>query len=175
MARRAPNHLYEHLPAEDIARLEAAGTLRSFPAERVLFAEGRPARRVFLLTEGQLTMSVGQGEECCVVGEVGPGELVGLSALLTEGARHEVSVTTASACSGLVLEREALLRLSGTRTMQLLQRHAIDTLLGRMQRNNAAVAEAWRVEQAGEEPEDAPAGASSGLRSFITRLLGGVK
>lgn len=78
---------------------------RDYPERSVLFAEGQPARGVFIVRSGRvkLTMASSNGRRM-VVEMAGPGEVLGLSATIS-GKPSEVTAETLTACRVSFIDR----------------------------------------------------------------------
>jgi CRP/FNR family transcriptional regulator, cyclic AMP receptor protein len=60
--------------------VEAAAKVVSYPADRLVFAEGRPADRLFGVVSGRVALALhAPGRGTLVVDTVGPGEVLGVS------------------------------------------------------------------------------------------------
>ncbi|MBZ5521255.1 MAG: Crp/Fnr family transcriptional regulator [Acidobacteriia bacterium] len=91
---RFENDLSTGLSKRDSVEL-AAGMLPVFyPKGGMFFLEGQPATGVFLLRSGRVKESVASNRgKIAIVRIIGPGTILGLSAVLTDGA-HESTVET---------------------------------------------------------------------------------
>ena len=90
----------------------AAGILPVFyPKGGMFFLEGQPATGVFLLRTGRVKESVASNRgKTAIVRIIGPGEILGLSAVLTDGA-HESTVETLEPSYADFVRKARFLRL----------------------------------------------------------------
>jgi CRP-like cAMP-binding protein len=133
---------------------QARTTQREFTAGEVLFEEGAPASGCHIVRQGRVQLSVGIREtERVIVESVGPGELVGMSALLGRKYRSKYEFTaTAMTCTStlFISSRELVRCLKAHPELRMLvltalsanvQRimHSVAALrLGRSRRSNTA-------------------------------------
>lgn len=77
------------LPYADLERLDRAMTVGEFPDEHEFVREGEKANDVFLLMEGEVSVTHRQGRsgETVEIKRMHPGELFGLIALIDHGRR----------------------------------------------------------------------------------------
>lgn len=98
-------HLLDKLPDELLTPLSEISRVEEFPAGAVIFRQGDPAKTVFLLTEGNVSLEIcAPGVGCRRILTVAPGELLGWSPALdldrmTATARA-LSMTRAIAADG---------------------------------------------------------------------------
>ena len=85
--------LFEGLPAEDLAALAAVAARRRLGDGEALFEQGQPARTLHVVVEGGLVLRAEADGRSVIVESLGPGDLVGWSAM-REGA---VTLSTARA------------------------------------------------------------------------------
>jgi CRP/FNR family cyclic AMP-dependent transcriptional regulator len=82
----------------------------TYPKDAVLFMQGEPPRRVFVLCDGQVKLSLCNGAgKTFIVRVAHPGELLGLSALIS-GTRYELTAETLETCRMNLVQREEFLR-----------------------------------------------------------------
>ena len=107
--RRVP--VLAHLSRRAIARVDGLTTQVSFPTGRELCRQGEIGRQAFILVSGTAVVT----RDGVQVAELGPGDVVGESALLGERYRN-ATVTATSDVSALVMsvrEFGTLLHLPG--------------------------------------------------------------
>jgi len=90
--------LFCHLGPEALARLDEIRQSVAYPKATELFAQGQPARGLFVLCAGRakLTTSSRSGRSL-IVRVAEPGEVLGLSAVMSN-TTHDVSATTLEPC-----------------------------------------------------------------------------
>ena len=98
------------LPAEDLAAVLEAATLRRFQGGFVLSREGSDAERLFLFLEGRGRMfaTTSKGEKVILLG-VFPGEPAGARAALRDPLKYLVSTETLVDSTVLIWNRSAFL------------------------------------------------------------------
>ncbi len=182
MASPAPNpRLFQNLSPAQVERIQALGRRIGFVKGRVVFTEGQPATEALLLTEGRLAMTVGEGDERCIVGDVWPGELVGERAFFDGAGVHQVTVTAAANSRALFLDRAAIAALEDSAALASIQQHMVRTLLRRLQGTDLAVRKAWQEVRAAEAkalvgdlpPAEERVPLVTSIRNIFNKLLGG--
>lgn len=80
------DHLFCHLGPEALARLESIRQTSVYPKGAVLFVEGQPCRGLFILCSGKVKLSTSSSQgRSMIVGIAETGEVLGLSAAMSEG------------------------------------------------------------------------------------------
>lgn len=102
--------LFQHSSAEDLAEVAALVAPRLVPAKTVIFREGDLADAMYVIRSGALEIT----REGRVVDRLGPGDACGIIAVLDQLPR-EVTATTVSECSLLVINGDALVQLLADR------------------------------------------------------------
>lgn len=111
---------------------------REFAAGEVLFHEGGPALGCYIVLKGQVQLSVGSGKNHMMVDSVGPGELVGISALL--GGKNGLTATAVVDTSTIFVSRRDLLRcLKAHPEIRMLVLTAMSGNVQRIMRQSAAM------------------------------------
>jgi CRP/FNR family cyclic AMP-dependent transcriptional regulator len=100
----------------------------TFPPNATLFVEGQTPRGVFLLCSGKVKLSTSSRDgKVLILKMAGPGEMLGLSAVIA-GGEYELTAETAMPCQVNYVAREPLLELlqrygeAGLRSAQALSR-----------------------------------------------------
>ncbi len=100
----------------------------TFPPDATLFVEGQTPRGVFLLCSGKVKLSTSSRDgKVLILKMAGPGEMLGLSAVIS-GGEYELTAETAMPCQVNYVAREPLLDLlqrygeAGLRSAQALSR-----------------------------------------------------
>jgi len=89
-----PDRVFENLPAGVLGALDAIKAVAAYSGGTELFREGHLARGVFLVCEGKVRLWVfSESGRKLTVRIAGPGEVLGLSAILSKGP-HEMSAET---------------------------------------------------------------------------------
>jgi CRP-like cAMP-binding protein len=113
----------------------------SFDAGECLARQGQPADSAFIIERGRaqvVTALPGGGE--CVVAELGPGSMLGETALLDSGVRS-ATVVAREAVDGYAIERDAFRMLLAQRNdaVQQIQRRITRLLCRRLRELNARI------------------------------------
>jgi CRP/FNR family transcriptional regulator len=100
----------------------------TFPPDATLFVEGQTPRGVFLRCSGKVKLSTSSRDgKVLILKMAGPGEMLGLSAVIS-GGEYELTAETAMPCQVNYVAREPLLDLlqrygeAGLRSAQALSR-----------------------------------------------------
>lgn len=105
-----PDRPFCDLPADALEAFDAIKSVNTYSRGTTLFHEGRPARGIFLLCNGRAKLSVcSEGGKRLTLRIVGPGEVLGLSALLS-GTSHEVTAELLDNSQVAIVKRKDLLR-----------------------------------------------------------------
>ncbi|HET7440519.1 MAG TPA: cyclic nucleotide-binding domain-containing protein [Terriglobales bacterium] len=98
------------MPADALRDFDAIKTISSYGRGATLFREGHPPRGLFLLCNGRAKLWVSsEGGKRLTLRMAGPGEVLGLSALLS-GRPYEVSAELMDNSQVAVVKRRDLLR-----------------------------------------------------------------
>ncbi|TWT77348.1 Global nitrogen regulator [Posidoniimonas polymericola] len=110
------SEIFRRLSAEQLARLEAQSTRRSFAPRSPLLLPSEATDNVFLLTEGLLKVAhvTGDGRET-ILGYIEPGELFGELAILNDADRDDYVEA---------VERSSVVALPAAEIRTLMSEHA---------------------------------------------------
>ncbi len=99
------HELFQGLTSSEAEVLAGASDLRSCAKEHVIFEHDAKGTHVFLLLEGRVRLWIptATGEYSVVAGQIGAGDLFGLSPLLGS-ARYTTSAKCAGPCEVLAIE-----------------------------------------------------------------------
>lgn len=98
------------MPADELQALDSIKTVTAYPRGTALFNEGRQARGIFVLCEGRAKLSVcAEGRKRLLVRTAGPGEVLGLSSVLS-GRPYELTAETMDSCQVVFVKRRDLLK-----------------------------------------------------------------
>ena len=97
--------LFESLTPDDLAALSARLEERTFAAGEAIFAQGDPGSTLFLIQEGGVEISVGQGKTRVVLATLFPGQYFGELSLM-DGAPRSATAAAAKASTLLALDRD---------------------------------------------------------------------
>src|SRR5919112_5620229 len=105
-----PDRLFCDMPADALQDFDRIKTSASHPRGATLFAEGRPARGIFVLCEGRAKLSISseQGKRM-MLRIAGPGEVLGLGATLS-GTAYEVTCELIDESQVVFIKRKDLTR-----------------------------------------------------------------
>jgi CRP/FNR family transcriptional regulator len=120
---------------DPLLRLGKIGRHVALPGRTILFIEGDPSKAVFVVCKGRLKLTTTSVEDrTMIVRLVGPGDLLGLSAVLTE-LPYEVTAETTEPCAVTRICRKDFLELVqsdseiGSKVAQVLAREYRETFL----------------------------------------------
>uniref|UniRef100_E6QN95 Transcriptional regulator, Crp/Fnr family n=1 Tax=mine drainage metagenome TaxID=410659 RepID=E6QN95_9ZZZZ len=102
--------LFCNLTPEALADFDSIGVLVGHSHGAKLFAEGDPARNVFVICSGQVKVfSSSRDGRIMILKIAGPGDLLGLNAVLAE-VPHEVTAETIEPCQVKTMRKEEFVR-----------------------------------------------------------------
>lgn len=102
---------YCSLPEDLLKSFSGHSHLTTYPGGAILFVAGQMPRGAFVLCSGKVKLSTTSKEgKVLVLKMVEPGEIIGLSAMIS-GEAYEVTAETVGPCLVNLVEREGLLRL----------------------------------------------------------------
>lgn len=73
------------------------------PAGRILFRDRMPVESLYLILDGELAVTLGEGEHTLSLGRSGPGEWLGEVSVLSGSMTASTMVTTVTPCRALKL------------------------------------------------------------------------
>jgi CRP/FNR family transcriptional regulator len=105
------NGWYCFLSQNVASALSQASHRTPYPGGAILFVEGQVARGAFILCSGKVKLTTTSKEgKVLIFRVIGPGETIGLSAMIS-GDAYQMTAETVGPCLVNFVEREALLRL----------------------------------------------------------------
>ncbi len=105
-----PDRVFCDLPSEALEAFDHIKEVCPSPRGTVLFEEGRPARGVYLLCDGRAKLSVcSEKGKRLIMRIAGPGEVLGLSACLSN-TPYEVTAETLDSTRVTFVRRKELLK-----------------------------------------------------------------
>ena len=129
---------FPDLPPRKVIQVLSIGAWATAPAGERLIEHGKPVDSLSLIVRGKVQVS----DDGRVLGDLGPGELVG-SALLLSGAVPEVDAVTMEPSRTVRWEAAILERYlnANPETRNLFQRHLSRDLAGKLRRLGAELSE----------------------------------
>ena len=126
--------LFAGLPADDLASLASAASRRVLADGEALFEQGQPAQNLYVVGRGSLVLRTGEGRSSVMVESLGPGDIVGWSAM-REGA---VTLSTGRASGGaevLAIPVEGIIALvtGGTAGSRVLFQRIVGLAAGHLE------------------------------------------
>jgi uncharacterized membrane protein len=100
--------LFESLSVEDLAALAARLEDVQIAADTIVFTEGEPGGRLFIIEEGTVEISIGEGKERVALATLVPGQYFGELSLF-DGSPRSATATTTKDCVLLALDRDDFL------------------------------------------------------------------
>ncbi len=118
VARLSQNNFLRSLGTEDVERLLQAAALRTCTADETVFAAGEMGTEVYIVVRGRVSVrhGSGAGSQAQQLAVLGPGELLGLAAVMLEEPRTADVVA---------LETTELLRIDSTAFMDIVARNPL--------------------------------------------------
>ena len=136
--------VFAGVPRRDLHELAALAEPTRFPAGAALFSEGEKAQMALLNLEGRVDASIGDGASARVVGQAGPGEIIGEQGLLGGGASRNATVRAIDPCACAILSADVLRRARDNQALVALEGRLLTTLASRIRHSNAVVQDTWR-------------------------------
>jgi CRP-like cAMP-binding protein len=136
--------VFADVPRRDLHELAVLAPPTRFPAGAALFSEGEEAQMALLILEGRVEASIGDGARARVVGQAGPGEIIGEQGLLGGSARRNATVRAVEPCACVILSADVLRRARDNEALVALEGRLLTTLASRIRHSNAVVQDAWR-------------------------------
>jgi CRP-like cAMP-binding protein len=123
--------VFHNLPPKKVLQVIGVGNWESVPAGARLIERGKPLESIALLVSGKVHVK----HDDRMLGELGPGSIVG-SALLLTGARSEVDAVTAEAARTIRWNAATLDRYldANPETRSVFQQHLARDLAGKLER-----------------------------------------
>lgn len=116
-----PDRVFCDLPAEALQAFDAIKSTTTVPRGATLFAEGKPARGIYVLCEGRAKLSVcSDTRKRLMLRVAGPGEVLGLSACMS-GRPYEVSAEMLDTSQVAFVRRKDLLHFLREHRVACLQ------------------------------------------------------
>lgn len=142
--RKAFPALADALGSANIDVLLQAVRPVALPAERVLFRDRMPVESLYLILEGRLGITVGEGEHTLSLGESTPGEWLGEVSVLSGSMAASATVTTLTPCRALKLHYQDFDRLirDNDEIANALLSNLINLLAARLRTSSAATGRA---------------------------------
>jgi CRP-like cAMP-binding protein len=135
---------FPDLPPRKVLQVLSIGSLATAPAGERLIEHGKPVDSLSLIVRGKVRVS----DDGRVLGDLGPGEIVG-SALLMSGAVPEVDAVSMEPSRTVRWEVAILERYlnANPETRNLFQRHLSRDLAGKLGRMSAELSEVSSLRQ----------------------------
>jgi hypothetical protein len=123
--------VFRDLPPKQTLQVIGVGTWRSASPDEQLLERGKPLESMALIVRGKVQVT----QNSRLLGELGPGAIVG-SALLLSGARSEVDAVTTAVTRTIRWNAATLERYldANPETRNLFQRHLARDLAGKLER-----------------------------------------
>ena len=105
-----PDRLFCDMPLEALQVFDKIKTVTDDPKTNVLFAEGRPAKGIFVLCDGRAKLSIcSESGKRLMLRIAGPGEVLGLGATMA-GTPYEVTAELMDASQVVFIKRKDLMK-----------------------------------------------------------------
>jgi CRP/FNR family transcriptional regulator, cyclic AMP receptor protein len=98
------------MPSDELQDFDEIKSIMSYPKGSTLFAEGRPARGIYVLCDGRAKLSIcSEDGKRLMLRVAGPGEILGLGASMS-GTPHEVTAELLDSSQVVFIKRKELLK-----------------------------------------------------------------
>lgn len=136
------------IPAVELGRAAATGEITQAKSGTSLFIQGTPGASCFILLSGAVELTRTHGASTWHIAKIGPGLILGLSALWDDGPRP-VSATTVDDCIVVEISREAFAQFDALcpSVADAILNEAIAKALDRTDRGGRHLAHALRSTQ----------------------------
>jgi CRP/FNR family transcriptional regulator, cyclic AMP receptor protein len=105
-----PDRLFCDMPGDALQAFDSIKTLSTYPKSTMLFAEGRPARGIFVLCDGRAKLSIcSENGKRLMLRIAGPGEVLGLGAAMS-GTPHEITAELLDSSQVVFVKRKDLMK-----------------------------------------------------------------
>ena len=105
-----PDRLFCDMPLDALQAFDTIKTLSTLPKSTLLFAEGRPARGIFVLCDGRAKLSIcSENGKRLMLRVAGPGEVLGLGAAMS-GTLYEVTAELLDSSQVVFVKRKDLMK-----------------------------------------------------------------
>ncbi|HQR03492.1 MAG: cyclic nucleotide-binding domain-containing protein [Proteobacteria bacterium] len=140
--RRFPDVAAE-LGPENLGRLLAACSMVRLPPGRRLFRDRMPVEALYLVLEGEMIASVGEGRQALTLGRIRPGDWLGEVAVLSGEMLASSTVTTDTHCRALKIHYQDFERLvlNDEEITHVLLGQLTDLLANRLRESIASAAQ----------------------------------
>jgi CRP/FNR family transcriptional regulator, cyclic AMP receptor protein len=128
-------NLFESLSTEELAGLSARLEEVQFPAGKVIFEQGAPGGRLFIIEEGAVDISYGTGKTALGLATLVPGEYFGELSLF-DGEPRSATARAARDCKLLALDHDDFVAFTSKRPDAALK--IMRELARRLRHTNAA-------------------------------------
>ncbi len=131
------------LGPDNLARLLEACVLVTLPPRRKLFRDRMPVDSLYLVLEGEMTVSVEDGRKTLALGKVKPGDWLGEVAVLSGEMLASTTVTTDVPCRALKIHAQDFERLviQDEDIAHVLLGQLVDMLAQRLRESAASAAQ----------------------------------
>jgi CRP-like cAMP-binding protein len=137
--------LLRGLPAADLAALAAAATRTTLADGDVLFEQGEPAATLYVVVSGGLVLRAAGNGRSVIVETIGPGDVVGWSAMREEATTLSTARATGST-SVIAIPVDLIVDLAsgGSSQARLIVRRLIDLAAGQLEASRAQLLQVGR-------------------------------
>jgi CRP-like cAMP-binding protein len=168
-------YIFKAVPRLSLEELVALAPPVQFAKDVIVFHQGAPTDVALLLIEGRLVATVEAGGEHQQVGDIRAGEIVGEQGLFLPGGRRSATVTTAEACTALLLSPKVMDHAASNPAIITLEQQLLGTMARRIRKTNQAIQQVWKSDTSGATTS-ATANRSAEpttLRQRLANLFGG--
>jgi len=159
---------FRKVPRSAVAGLAATCPVRAFDTRDEVLSQGAGTDAAYLVIQGMLEVSVETRRTWHHIATIGPGELVGESALFIRGVQRNATVMAHKPSYCLELTPSALSTLAGNPALAALELSLVAALSRRIRKTNLEIQGAWKQTHPDDFKENIQS--DEGPKTFAGRL-----
>jgi CRP-like cAMP-binding protein len=159
--------MFSSVPPEDLEDLTAALTVRQVEKGGDVFRQGDKGSKLYVIEEGEVTISVGEGTRNVVLASLFKGQTFGEMSLL-DGSPRSANATCPKATTLLELDRKHFVEFLKRRPLASI--YIMAELGDRMRATNDLMAR--QIAKSGAADQEAARGGLGGIADALCRVLG---
>ncbi len=163
------------LGPENVDKLLAVTTRLELPANRVIIRDRMPVDSLYLILDGEVSISVEEKGKAIKLGVIGPGQVLGEVSVLSGEQSASSTVTALTPVKMLRLRHQAFEDLTNYVVASVLLQHFVDMLADRLRTSAKSFAELKEGAPAQAEvlSDDSPTlRGKNWIKSFFDRVPG---
>jgi CRP/FNR family transcriptional regulator len=104
-----PGRIFCDMPMGSLKDFEEIKSVGTYPRNTILFSEGRPVRGIYLLCDGRAKLSICAGGKRLTLRVAGPGEVLGLGAVLSN-TPYEITAELLDSSQIVFIRRKEIIK-----------------------------------------------------------------